>query len=362
MGVKASKTTKPPPPATAQRQGLGQLTLVEHALCPLDGRVSLAGSLTHKSRYRFTDQTGQRQTAEAQVFAPLGPSANDEFFLWGLLALTSAQTESGGQWQATPHYCLTRLGRITAGSGGGKNDQLFRESIRRLAAVRYQNDHFYDPLRKEHRQVSFGFFGDSLPLDPASSRTWRFVWDPLFYELCRPVGGRFAFDLPLYRSLDGGTRRLFLLLSKLFGRGRSSPRFELRQLGIDGLGFSPELHTRDLKAKLKRCLQTLVARHVIRAPQQAVGVEGLFEKRGRSWYLLAMERGPHFNQRGGQTVSGNAADSPQYEPLRAIGFDDRDARRVLNHYPAGQVQVWSDVTFAALERHGRTFFRKTPQA
>ena len=34
----------------------------------------------------------------------------------------------------------------------------------------------------------------------------------------------------------------------------------------------------------------------------------------------------------------------------------------MKRYPARQVQVWSDVTLAALERHGRTFFSRNPQA
>ena len=276
--------------------GLGQLTLVEHALCPLDGRVSLAGPLVHSCPYRFTDTAGKRQTADAQVFAPLGLSTSDEFFLWGLLALTCADHDTNGEFHATPHFCLSRLGCICTGSKGGKSYHLFREAIRRLAAVRYQNDRFYDPVRKEQRQVSFGFFSYSLPLDPASSRTWRFEWDPLFFEMCGAIGGRFAFDLEMYRSLNGATRRLFLLLSKVFGRGRRSPRFELRHLCGDVLGFSSRISTRDMKVKLKRCLRTLQERDVVRVSPKQAGIEGLFEKRGRAWYLLGMECGAYFDQ------------------------------------------------------------------
>ncbi|MGD0896628.1 MAG: hypothetical protein ABR915_02250 [Thermoguttaceae bacterium] len=41
------------------------------------------------------------------------------------------------------------------------------------------HDHFYDPIRGEHRDVGFGFFSYSLPLDPRSSRAWRFAWAPV---------------------------------------------------------------------------------------------------------------------------------------------------------------------------------------
>ena len=71
---------------------------------------------------------------------------------------------------------------ISADSKGGKSYRLFREALRRLSAVRYQNDGFFDPIRREHRAVSFGLLSYSLPLAPDSSRAWRILWDPLFFE------------------------------------------------------------------------------------------------------------------------------------------------------------------------------------
>ena len=87
----------------------------------------------------------------------------------------------------------------------------------------YINDHFYDPVRGEHRDVAFGFFSYSLPVDPASSRAWRFVWDPIFFEFCQAARGSLVFDLKPTVSLDVASRRLFLLLKKIFWRNTHLP-------------------------------------------------------------------------------------------------------------------------------------------
>ena len=54
--------------------------------------------------------------------------------------------------------------------------------------------------------------------------------------------------------------------------------------------------------------------------------------------------------------------SPLVEPLRSIGFEPTVIARILSRFRAHDVQVWSDVTLAALERKGRSFFQRSPQA
>ena len=82
--------------------GHGQLTLVEHSLCPLDTAVSLAENLVHSVKYHFTDKNRHLQTAVARVFCPLGLSPNDELFLWGLLSLTLSQPQAGPEFYDIP--------------------------------------------------------------------------------------------------------------------------------------------------------------------------------------------------------------------------------------------------------------------
>lgn len=165
------------------------MSLVEHALCPLDPAAGLRNHLVHETAYGYTDKHGHLKIANVRVTCSSGLSPADEFVLWGLLALTFAQPEPATEFYATPHYCLRKLGFIeNNASKGGKDYLLFRESVRRLAGVIYESTAFYDPIRNERRDVMFGFLKYSLPLDPASPRAWRFVWDQQFFEFCQATG------------------------------------------------------------------------------------------------------------------------------------------------------------------------------
>lgn len=338
-----------------------QLTLVEHALCPLDHHVSLAQGLRHETRVRFTDAERQRREAIVQVGAIDGLSAHDEFYLWGLLALALSQPEPTADFRATPYYCLSRLGLITADKRGGREFALFRAALRRLAGVRYQNDLFYDPLRGEHRSVSFGFLNYSLPLDPDSARTWRFAWDPIFFELAQATGGALSFDLATYRDLDAAARRLYLYLKKLFWRRSVTLPVELRHLAIDVVGFSPALSTPELKGKLARVVARLAERELIRFPTGVTRPQELFRKQDVGVYTIAFERGPGF-ERSAPIVRLQHADSPLVEPLRAIGLVANAIERVLKTYPPSLVTEWADITLAARERNGERFFKKSAAA
>jgi hypothetical protein len=50
------------------------------------------------------------------------------------------------------------------------------------------------------------------------------------------------------------------------------------------------------------------------------------------------------------------------DPLRSIGFDDHAIRRILRDYRAYLIREWADITLAARERHGATFFSKSAAA
>ena len=44
-----------------------------------------------------------RRAAHVRMICPLGLTPNDEFFLWGLLALTLSQPDPIAEFQVTPH-------------------------------------------------------------------------------------------------------------------------------------------------------------------------------------------------------------------------------------------------------------------
>lgn len=335
--------------------GIGQLSLVEHALCPLDSRTSLVENLIFRSEYSYSDAAQSRRTATAQVFCPLGLSAADELYLWGLLALTLLQPEPEPELFASPHWCLRQLGIINQnGKRGGRQYRQFAEALRRLSAVSYMNDAFYDPVRNEHRRVSFHFFSYSTPEEIDSCRAWRIAWDPIFFELVKAAAGHFRFDLAVYRELDAASRRLFLFLCKVFSRKAQLKAIRLEHLAVNLLGFSATLATREMKAKVSRCLSSLIEFHVLS------NAEVFRTSPGR--FFVRLERGPYFETRMVRSFQPVPSDSPLFETLLTIGFDDAAATRLLRRYPQRLLAVWTDVTQAALERRGPSFFHKSPMA
>ena len=176
------------------------------------------------------------------MFCPLGLLPQDELFVWGLLALTLADEENGGELHVTRHYLLRQLGLIDAKSRrGGRQYDRITEAIERIAAVQYFNDGFYDAIRSERRRVNFGFFSYSMPADPKSSRAWRVVWDPVFFEFAKVARGALRFDLDIYRKLDAASRRLYLFASKLLCRHEVTHPIDVAEFATNVLGYDPAL-------------------------------------------------------------------------------------------------------------------------
>ncbi len=349
-------------PRIRSRSGRAQLSLVEHALCPLDPNASLRDHRVHETAYGYTDRHGHLKVANVRVTSPSGLSAADEFVLWGLLALTFSQPSPGTEFHATPHFCLRKLGLIEGrDSKGGRDYAMFRETVKRLARVIYENSAFYDPIRGEHRDVGFGFLKYSLPIGPSSSRAWRFIWDQQFFEFCQATGGSLWFDLETYRRLDFASRRLFVFLQKLFYRSAKSPTMDVRKLCVDVLGFSPTIDMRNLKIKLARCISRLNDNGIVALPTDT-RPQDLFVKRGVGQYSILLSRGPYFDRQRGLQAPLDTEDSPLVDPLRSIGFDDAAIRRILGNYKTALVQEWADITLAAKERHGADFFKKSAAA
>jgi hypothetical protein len=290
-----------------------------------------------------------------EVSCPRGLSAHDEFYLWGLLALTLGQNLTETELHATPHFCLRQFGLVDAHTKrGGRQYQQFAAAIERLSWVRYGCNAFYDPVRAERCQVRFGFFGYRLPLNPESNRAWRFHWDGQFLEFVRGAGGNLRFDLARYRRLSPAARRLFLFVSKVFPRRPLTPRLELRQLAIEIVGLSPRLPTKHLLAKTRRICAELAEEGVIMQPDAKT-----IRKRTSGSYDVVLSRHTAFER---PVPSPLHLDSPLTEPLRAIGLDPSAISRVLRQYPTACLREWADITLAAQERFGAKFFKRSPAA
>ena len=341
---------------SANHHGVGQLTLAEHSLCPLDARASLQPGLLHRTSFQYSDAQRRRKTALVEISCPQGLSAHDEFYLWGLLALTLSQPQPEPEFHATPHYCLRQLGLVDANvRRGGRQYQQFAAAIERLSWVKYGCDAFYDPVRAEHCRVRFSFLSYRLPLDPDSSRVWRFHWDPLFFEFVKSVGGSLWFDLERYRSLSPAGRRLFLFVSKVFARSEQTPRMDLRQLAVDVLGLSSRLSMKYLLAKTRRICAELVTAGLIMEQQT-----GVIQKQAAGRYDVVLRAVPG-TPRPTRILSMNP-DSPLADPLQSIGLDPAGIVRVLRQFPHDRIREWVDITLAARERFGLKFFNRSPMA
>jgi hypothetical protein len=237
---------------------------------------------------------------------------------------------------------------------GGRQYKQFAEAIRRLSAVTYMNDGFYDPIREEHRRVSFRFFSYSLPVDLESSRSWRIAWDPIFFEMVQAAAGHFRFDLAVYRELDAASRRMFLFVSKVLPRRPKLNALRLEHVAINILGFSPSVATRDMKVKVSKCLQNLVDLNVLS------DAEVFKTSPGR--YFVRLSRGPYFAQKSQRAFIASAEDSPLFETLQHIGFEEAAAARLISKFPTRLLSEWADITQAAIERFGVSYFHKSPMA
>lgn len=304
----------------------------------------------------ITPTRRRRQIANVRVLAPLGLSSGDELYLWGLLALTLSLPDSDGCLFATPHWCLRQLGLIDSQTRrGGRQYQQFSAVLERLSVVSYLSDACYDPNQAEYRRVSFGFLSYSLPVDPNSCRAWRIVWNPVFFNLVKSIGGSMRFDLERYRSLDPAARRLFLLVQKVGYRKGHLPVFDLRHLAIDLLGLSPKLALRDMKVKISRTLIRLEVAGVL----QRWAIERVAPGR----FSVSVERHENLTTTTARNeFQPNAEQSPLIDGLLAIGFDQPSAVRLVRRFPTRLVAEWTDITQAALERFGSSYFHKSPMA
>ena len=109
-------------------------------------------------------------------------------------------------------------------------------------------------------------------------------------------------------------------------------------------------------------MRNVLQRHEVLAKSKDAATR-VFRKEGKGRYAAQFVRGAHFDQRHPRPdKTPTMEDSALCDPLRAIGFDEAAMARILVRFPVQQVQLWTDVTLAAMESKGPSFFRRSPQA
>ena len=150
----------------------------------------------------------------------------------------------------------------------------------------------------------------------------------------------------MYRQLDVASRRMFLLLKKIFWRNECSLLFEVRQVAIHVLGYSENLATKHLKEKVSRTIRVLRDHDIISLPE-GTSVSNLFDRESKGRFVFRLQRGAYFD-RTNPTVS--TIDSPLVEPLQSIGFEASAVARILARYKPALIEKWADVTLTAIEK------------
>lgn len=323
--------------------------MIEHALCPLDTRTSLKRGLIHETTFNYTDDNRNRKKGKVQIGCVDGLSPSDELYLWGILGLALAGKDPSNEFYATPYWILRQLGRIKTTKKGSKEFKLFRESIRRLAGVRYHNTAFYDPIRGEHREVSFGLMSFSLPLKSDSARAWRFAFDPIFWELISANRSSLKFDMQLYADLSPAGRRLYLYLKKQFWRNTVTGSMSVRDTAVSVLGLTGQLPLKRLRQKLERAVEELIQVELVGYGLGNDSFDDCVTKIGVGEYRFQLHRGPAM-ERVSELGTNRPEDSPLYESLLTIGFDRTAVVRLLASHKTSLLQQWIDITLAAMER------------
>jgi hypothetical protein len=348
-----------------EREGIAQLSLLETALCPLQGGTLL--SPRFETGYTFRTPAGQ-QSAQVTVRSAIGLQPIDEYILWGLLGTSHHHPDSEPVLLATPYWMLRQLGLDT----GGSQYQELRDSLLRLSTTSYQNTGFYNPETQEHEYVAFQFLSMLLPTvggrggSVDNDRLWRIEWNPAFFRFSRLTGGSLLFDLDLYRELTPVARRLFLKLKDRFWRTKRV-FLNVDDLTINGLGFSGTRPLKKRKYDLIRCMRELLDHQIIELGRGQTDPQDLFFKRGKGLYIVSFYEGAYFRQPLSERTRSqkNAiADDPLFEPLRNIGVDRAAIRRIFRTCAREQIKRWVRITDAAMHEQPQGFpgFKVSPAA
>lgn len=318
--------------------GVSQLTFAEHALSPL----TASGPFEREAEYYYS-QHGKRQLGKANITAIRGYHPRDDFILWGLLALTLSQPEGEPNLYASARYMLKRLGM----SEGGERVGALREALYRIGGIRYQNDNFYDPVRKTHRQVDFSLLSCNLPCREDSICGWNIYWDQAFFEMVKPAGGFLAFDLATLRELSPAAGRLFLLLQKYFYAGKrkrlyETPYLDVARLAIHNLGCDAGQPPAEYNRKVKRFIAEL-------AKYDIVSLDSNTERVEKGVFRVRFQRGKYFDNAPTKKPL-DVREQAVFETLSRLGLDENCARWVLREFSTELINKWADVTFAADEQ------------
>jgi len=310
--------------------GMSQVSLVETALSPLDYHPDKP--ICHVSDFFYTDNKRKRRKGSVTVNAPSGLSPTDELTLYGLLAITFADSRPVLELTATPHFFCRQLGLPV---GGDHYDRL-RDSIRRLSLVHYHNSAWWDRQKSEHRDIGFHFLSHDLPSKSNDSKRakepWTIIWNPLFFRLVLQSQGFIWFDFETYRDLkQPAARRGFLLLQKIFHHREISPRFDLHSFAVNQLGYAPSLELKSIRQKLCKVIEIWQELGIVASDMD---LELFFRKESPGKWSLCLPRGERFvNKQSRPWVQPKQPrEHPAWEILEELGLSPSEIEMIFEKH------------------------------
>jgi hypothetical protein len=126
-------------------------------------------------------------------------------------------------------------------------------------------------------------------------------------------------------------------------------------LAVDVLGYSAGLERKILKRKVKTCAGKLSALGVVDPSK------GVFDKQGKNVYVQ-FHRGDYLDREQRVPRVAPIEELPIYEQWLAIGVDADGMQYLKRNFRMELLQQWADITLAARERHGLSFFERSMAA
>ncbi len=141
--------------------------------------------------------------------------------------------------------------------------------------------------------------------------------------------------------------------------------FDLHELTINGLGYSPTVPLKVRKQKLLRSLDALVDLGVVALGRGQTSTRDLIVKRDKGRYLVVLFRGRYFEQPLANALARkNPTDDPLYSPIQALGVDAPMIAKLLRSCQRNVIERWLKITEAAMKDKPQGFpgFKVSPAA
>lgn len=271
-------------------KAVDELNLCEFPLTVLSNRSPKDQLELNFADYMWDESAQEHISRTLNVSAPpmYGlPTAKDEEVLLALIHYTDQVNRFS---DATVHFSRYELIKLLGWDQGGKSYRRIHESLARWKSVtlNYQNawrDHsrkswvsevfsLIDNVTIYERDERRGNTGEQIDLKLSS-----FTWNRVFFDSMQAKYFK-RLDFAFYQQLESATaRRLYRILDKRFGAGRTDFEFELSKLAFQRINLNRNYDTGKIKEKLAPAIQELEEKGFLKPLPK----DERYWKQGKTW-------------------------------------------------------------------------------